>query len=601
MNNYYMDNKKILIIGGTGSLGHELTDRYHKNNELHLMSRDESKHWEMGLKYNNHKNINFIIGNIADKEKIRQTLIRYNFDIIILAAAMKHIDKCEYESNECINTNLIGTQNVLNEIENNITCLSNLKAVCFISTDKACSPVNIYGMTKASSECLMIEKSKFVKNVKFVCVRYGNVLNSRGSIIPALHNMGKNENVKSFTLTDERMTRFVMTLEQSVNLVEHAILNGESGDVVIPKLISCNIKDMLEIFSEIYNKPIILGKLRPGEKMLESLINETQSMRLEFAKDGYMHIKPPYKNLMTQHEVKDYNSTINPLSKEDLKNYLIKLNLIDDIEKKHFLDNLSNIDKKKYNETYPYPHCVIENALSNKMALTLQNEILSVHPDCWDRYDNPFEQKYTLRNKNEFPDNCKKLFEILTSQTTLNILSNLTGKKIYNDPTKNWWGIHIFKNGDYLDIHSDAGNHPVTKQKKHLTLGIYLSKDWKEENGGKLEVWDGDSVLNDDCKIYKCCNSTLPSFNKMILFTNTINAWHGSPEPTICGDNETRIFLTISYVSEDHENLMANNREKAFFVPRPNDLPNEEKDKLRFLRANPEKCKDVYKSNINDN
>lgn len=323
-----MINKKILIIGGTGSLGNKLTQRYLENNTIYLYSRDETKHWSMSIDYQNHKNLNFIIGNINDQEKIRQTLVRHNFDIIILAAAMKHIDRCEYESNECINTNLSGTQNVLNEIENNLKLLTNLETVCFISTDKACSPVNIYGMTKAISESLLVEKSKYIDSIKFVCVRYGNVLNSRGSIIPTLHKIGKNENIKNFKLTDERMTRFVMTLEQSVDLVEHAILHAESGDIVIPNLISCNIKDLIEIFSELYNKPIVQDKLRPGEKMLESLINSTQSMRLQFGPDGYMYIKPPYKNIMVNNDIKDYNSTINPLSKEELKKYLIDLNLL---------------------------------------------------------------------------------------------------------------------------------------------------------------------------------------------------------------------------------------------------------------------------------
>ena len=178
---------------------------------------------------------------------------------------MKHIDKAEYESNECINTNLLGTQNVLNCIETHKDQLTNLKQVCFVSTDKACSPVNLYGMTKSLSECLMVEKSKFIKSIKFICVRYGNVLNSRGSIIPLLHKIGKNKLYKNYKITDRRMTRFVMTLEQSVKLIEHALVYGENGDIVIPKLISCKIIDMLTIFSEKYKKPIIDGELRPGE------------------------------------------------------------------------------------------------------------------------------------------------------------------------------------------------------------------------------------------------------------------------------------------------------------------------------------------------
>ena len=150
-------NKKILIFGGTGSLGNKLTEKYLENNKLYLYSRDECKHWNMGLKFHKHCNLNFIIGDIINKDKIIQTINRIDPDIIIIAAAIKHIDKCEYETNESINTNLLGIKNILDTIElykNNLK----LKSVCFISTDKACSPVNVYGMCKALSECLMIRK-----------------------------------------------------------------------------------------------------------------------------------------------------------------------------------------------------------------------------------------------------------------------------------------------------------------------------------------------------------------------------------------------------------------------------------------------------------
>lgn len=325
MNN--IENQHILIFGGTGSLGLELVNRYINNNIIYLYSRDESKHWQIGINLNHPKNLNFVIGDIRNKEKVCQTMIRINPSIIIIAAALKHIDKCEYETNEAIETNLIGTKNILDGIEINKLQLYNLKSVCFISTDKACSPVNVYGMCKAISETLMIEKSKYILNIKFVVVRYGNVLNSRGSIIPMLHMIGKSEIIKEFKLTDENMTRFIMTLEQSVDLIEHAIIYGESGDIVIPKLISLNIIDLINIFSEIYNKPIIISGLRQGEKLLESLINETQSRRLIINND-YMYIKASYKNINNIINIKDYNSTINPLNKEDLKQYLLKLKLI---------------------------------------------------------------------------------------------------------------------------------------------------------------------------------------------------------------------------------------------------------------------------------
>jgi UDP-glucose 4-epimerase len=183
-------------------------------------------------------------------------------------------------------------------------------------------------MAKALAESAIVEKSLYVPNRKFVNIRYGNVLNSRGSIIPILHEKGNDPDVKEFTLTHEDMTRFVMTLEQSVELIEYAAEFGESGDTVIPKLISLKLSDLMQIFSEKYNKPVKVTGLRPGEKMLESLISETQAMRLIKKDNGYMHIKPPYQNLLVLDDVYNYNSKINPLSKEELFEYLNRLELL---------------------------------------------------------------------------------------------------------------------------------------------------------------------------------------------------------------------------------------------------------------------------------
>ena len=321
-----MKNKKILLIGGSGSLGNKFISVYCNDNDIYIYSRDECKHWEMKLKYNN---INLILGDISNKNKLRETLLRYNFDVIINMAALKHIDICEYQSEMCINTNIIGNQNLLNIIEEEQHNLKNLKTCCFISTDKACNPVNLYGMCKAVSETLFIEKAKYVNNIKFVCVRYGNVLNSRGSIIPTLHKVGKDSSKEYFNITDTRMTRFVMTLEQSVKLIVHAILYADSGDIVLPKLVSCNIIDMIEIFSEIYNKPIVKSNIRAGEKLLESLINETQSLRMCKSDDGkYTYIKPHNKIKELNKESREYNSKLNPLTKEELRTYLQEHKLI---------------------------------------------------------------------------------------------------------------------------------------------------------------------------------------------------------------------------------------------------------------------------------
>jgi UDP-glucose 4-epimerase len=154
------------------------------------------------------------------------------------------------------------------------------------------------------------------------------VLNSRGSIIPILHEKGKDPEIKEFALTHTDMTRFVMTLEQSVDLIEYAILHGESGDTIIPKLISMKLIDLMEIFSEKYAKPIKITGLRPGEKMLESLISETQAMRLIKTDTGYMHIKPGYKNILVTQDIQNYNSKLNPLSKSELREFMNHLDLI---------------------------------------------------------------------------------------------------------------------------------------------------------------------------------------------------------------------------------------------------------------------------------
>jgi UDP-glucose 4-epimerase len=324
-----ISNKSILIFGGTGSLGNKLNERYLDNNTIYNFSRDEHKHWKMRLKFKNHNNLNFIIGNVADRIRVKESIKRVNPDIIIIACAMKHIEQCEVNTNESLNTNMLGTKYILDSIEDNLNTLKNLNTVLFVSSDKACSPINNYGMAKALSETFLVEKANFVKNIKFVNVRYGNVLNSNGSIIPRLHAMGIDDKYKEFYLTHENMTRFVMTLEQSVDLIEYAILNGESGDTVISELVSLKVQDLIELFSEKYDKPIKITGLRPGEKLLESLINESQSGRIE--KHGkYTHIRSvfDYKETIDATSLRDYNSTINPLTKQELKDYLIKLQLL---------------------------------------------------------------------------------------------------------------------------------------------------------------------------------------------------------------------------------------------------------------------------------
>lgn len=320
-------DKHILLFGGSGSLGNAFIQKHLAENTITNYSRDECKHWKMSLKYKSPK-LKFIIGDIRDYNAVENAIIREQPHIIVIMAALKHIDRCEYAIHECIQTNCIGPMNVLNAIEKNNDRLTRLETVVMVSTDKACEPTNAYGMAKALAESAIVEKSMYITNRKFVNIRYGNVLNSRGSIIPILHEKGKDDTVTEFTLTHPDMTRFVMTLEQSVELIEYAAVHGESGDTVIPKLISMKLQDLMELFSEKYNKPIRVTGLRPGEKMLESLISETQAMRLIVDPSGYMHIKAPYKNLLVTENVHNYNSKLNPLSKTEVKDYLNFLELI---------------------------------------------------------------------------------------------------------------------------------------------------------------------------------------------------------------------------------------------------------------------------------
>ena len=281
----------------------------------------------MELKYNRHPNLRNIIGNMSNYHRVEQSLIRENPNVIIIAAAMKHIDRCEYASHESLNTNLLGIKNILDIIEHHKSSFTELETVVFISTDKACSPINIYGMCKALSEKLTIEKAHYVKDFKFVAVRYGNVLNSRGSIIPILHKKGKDDQVKEFTLTDERMTRFIMTLEESCDLIQYAIKEGRNGDIIIPKLRAMHVKDLFEIFSEIYNKPVRVMGLRVGEKLNEDLINETQSARTE-DRGKYYHIRSNYDNKIINDKLFEYHSGQNVVNKDELKEYLEDIKMI---------------------------------------------------------------------------------------------------------------------------------------------------------------------------------------------------------------------------------------------------------------------------------
>jgi Rps23 Pro-64 3,4-dihydroxylase Tpa1-like proline 4-hydroxylase len=256
--------------------------------------------------------------------------------------------------------------------------------------------------------------------------------------------------------------------------------------------------------------------------------------------------------------------------------------------------NKIEVDNEFYQNRLPYPYMMQDNFLDRKFALQIQNEILNIEDNQWDRYDNPFEQKYTLRDKFNFPPGLTELFKKLTEDEFVNRLSNLVGYKLKLDTTRNFWGIHSYKSGDKLDIHADAGYHPTLGLKKQVTLGIYLSYGWEEEYGCELEIWQGDNCSSNDAKIYEKIDSICPLFNRLIIFTCNDYSWHGNPVKCLGSEESRRIFITLSYLSDNNNDL--NKRVKAFFVSRPEDSEDEEKDKLRLLRADPERYKEIYRT-----
>jgi Rps23 Pro-64 3,4-dihydroxylase Tpa1-like proline 4-hydroxylase len=253
------------------------------------------------------------------------------------------------------------------------------------------------------------------------------------------------------------------------------------------------------------------------------------------------------------------------------------------------------ITHEQYVNIKPFPYMLQDDFLETEFANTLQAEILNIPDEAWDRYDNPFEQKFTLRDKFHLPDNLSLLFNSLTSESFLSNLSELVGYKLQLDETRNFWGVHKYNHGDKLDIHVDAGIHPTMELKKQVTLGIYISSNWKSEYGCDLEIWSGDNASDPRAKLHEKVYSISPLFNRMILFTCNDFSWHGNPQPALCPINSQRIFVTLSYLSTHMTDQ--NKRKKAFFIARPDDPHDDQKDMLRILRSDPEQYKSVYRTN----
>jgi UDP-N-acetylglucosamine 4,6-dehydratase len=266
-----LKNSSILVTGGTGSFGQafvRLTLKKYNPKRLVVFSRDEMKQWEMAKKFNNDPRIRFFIGDVRDKERLHRAL--YGVDFVVHAAATKIVPTAEYNPFECIKTNINGAMNLID------ACIDqNVKRVVALSTDKASSPINLYGATKLASDKLFVaSNSSYVggHDTKFSVVRYGNVMGSRGSVIPFFMSV-KDQGV--LPITDKRMTRFMISLNQGVDLVWLAFEDMLGGEIYIKKIPSMKVTDIAKVIAP-KAKHKIIG-IRPGEKLHEQMISSEDS------------------------------------------------------------------------------------------------------------------------------------------------------------------------------------------------------------------------------------------------------------------------------------------------------------------------------------
>ena len=275
-----LKNQNVLITGGTGTFGHEITAFLLKKTKLKkliVFSRDENKQFEMSKKFGSDKRVRFFIGDVRD---VNRLLTAFNdVDYVIHAAAMKHVPASEYNPVECIKTNIDGSESVITAaIERKV------KKVIALSTDKACNPVNLYGATKLCSEKLFINANQYSDVTKFSVVRYGNVIGSRGSVIPYFKDL-LNQN-KLLPLTSKDMTRFFIPIKDAIQFVLSCMNRTKGGEIFIPKMNSIKIFELIKLL-DIKARIKIVG-IRPGEKMHESLFSIDESRSVNQDTDSFI-------------------------------------------------------------------------------------------------------------------------------------------------------------------------------------------------------------------------------------------------------------------------------------------------------------------------
>ena len=263
-------NKILLITGGTGSFGNAVLNKFIDSNidEIRIFSRDEKKQDDMRRKFQNDK-IKYLIGDVRDESSIDQAMT--GVDFVFHAAALKQVPSCEFYPMEAVKTNIIGTENMLNSaIKNNVE-----KVIC-LSTDKAVYPINAMGVSKSLMEKVFVAKSRVSSKIKIIGTRYGNVMASRGSVIPLFYNQIKDN--KPITITDPKMTRFMMSLDNAVELVLYAFQNGNTGDIFVQKAPSTTIGELAETMKTIYNSNTKIKNIgiRHGEKIHETLLSQEE-------------------------------------------------------------------------------------------------------------------------------------------------------------------------------------------------------------------------------------------------------------------------------------------------------------------------------------
>lgn len=328
------DDKVLMITGGTGSFGNTVLKRFLDTNvkEIRVFSRDEKKQEDMRIALANDK-VKFFVGDVRDYSSVSQAMV--GVDYIFHAAALKQVPSCEFYPMEAVKTNVMGTDNVLNA-----AIATGVKRVVVLSTDKAVYPINAMGISKAMAEKIMVAKSRMIPETgPVICAtRYGNVMASRGSVIPLF--IGQLKNSESLTVTDPNMTRFLMSLEDSVDLVLHAFEHAEQGDIFVQKAPASTVADLAQALKELFSRdnPVKVIGTRHGEKLYESLISREEMAKAEDM-DRYYRIPADnrdlnYKKFFVEgepyiSELDDYTShNTERLSVEGIKDLLLKLDYI---------------------------------------------------------------------------------------------------------------------------------------------------------------------------------------------------------------------------------------------------------------------------------